>query len=347
MEKHNYGAEIVRAYLRSAEILGIEQYKGLAIAKLATQESGLEHLVLSDALGEGLMIKESNDVGKLYVKNKTGERVLGIAGEYVVGGKQNRALKRTVYLGPGFEGYVPVHCVEQGRWYFASRDRGHRAHELNVCDELLRIWPGPQIPREHVPISDPELLCDGGIVPGSIKYASSQQEVWLGVDSSLISHNIDSETSNIEDVFKEKRGVLDEYIEHFSVDEKQTGIIAVFSHDNKKFFALDLFSRHSDLGSYHNKLIESCAIEASISAKEINVDVTELEKFLQELVLCEFHEREAVDLGYELTTSRESRAEGSALLHCGQPVYLSFRIHELESKNRGGEKRYRTRIIRF
>ncbi len=343
MEKHNHKAEIVRAYLRSVEIIDIEQYKGLAVAKLATQESRLEHLVLADALGKGLVIEESNDVGKLYTRNKTGERVLGIAGEYVVGGKQNRALKRTVYLRPGFEGYVPVHCVEQGRWHFTSRDSGHRAHRP---DAGFRGWhcPRPTIPPERIPLPNPRLFYNTGIVPGSIKYASSQHDAWCGVDSSLINHNIDSETSNIEDVFKEKRDLLDEYIEHFSVDEEQTGIIVVFRHDNKKLLALDLFSRYSDLDSYHNKLIESYAIEASISAKEIDVNVTELKKFLQELASCEFQERETVDLGHELIVM--SRVEGSALVYRDQPVYLSFRTRGVDN-NSDKERTYRTRITRF
>ena len=50
--------ENIKEQLENVEIGKIQKYKNLAIAPILGSDSGLEHLALSDALEEGLVITE-------------------------------------------------------------------------------------------------------------------------------------------------------------------------------------------------------------------------------------------------------------------------------------------------
>jgi hypothetical protein len=68
--------------------------------------------------GSGVLISEqaSAEVPTLVAHNPTNQPVLLVAGETVIGGRQNRVLNVSVVLPANSEVLVPVSCVEQGRW---------------------------------------------------------------------------------------------------------------------------------------------------------------------------------------------------------------------------------------
>jgi hypothetical protein len=62
----------------------------------------------------------SGSVNALEVENRGDRPVLLLAGELLLGGKQDRIIGRSLVLAPRSRERVPVFCVEQGRWNGAT-----------------------------------------------------------------------------------------------------------------------------------------------------------------------------------------------------------------------------------
>jgi ARG/rhodanese/phosphatase superfamily protein len=82
--------------------------------------AGEDHLTLDEALArKQLAIEEtgaSGSVNALEIENQGGQPVMLVAGELLVGGKQDRIVARSLVLAPRSKARVPVFCVEHGRW---------------------------------------------------------------------------------------------------------------------------------------------------------------------------------------------------------------------------------------
>ncbi len=95
----------------------------------------------SDALKQHkIVIKENTadggaDVSTLFVKNKSKDNVLLMSGEMIQGGKQDRAIGKTTIIPAGRnKNYVPVFCIEKGRW----DDKAKRFRHAGTADVGVR-----------------------------------------------------------------------------------------------------------------------------------------------------------------------------------------------------------------
>ncbi len=61
-------------------------------------------------------VSESGDVNNLRIKNTSDKPLFLLAGEVIIGGKQDRIIGKTLVVMAGERTTVPVFCVEQGRW---------------------------------------------------------------------------------------------------------------------------------------------------------------------------------------------------------------------------------------
>jgi ARG/rhodanese/phosphatase superfamily protein len=89
------------------------------------QAPALDVVTLDEARKSGALLITERDqatVPELVVENRGKIHVLLLAGEILVGGKQNRVLREDILL-PPLSGARPigVYCVEQGRWNEALR----------------------------------------------------------------------------------------------------------------------------------------------------------------------------------------------------------------------------------
>ncbi|MEP7317138.1 MAG: DUF6569 family protein [Panacibacter sp.] len=108
------------------------------------------------ALREGkISVKETNtpggdDVGLLEVKNHSKKNILVNSGEIVAGGMQDRAFATTTIIPPSSdENYLPVFCIEKGRWgkkikmrsfrYAGSVDAALR-RQIDVTQKQNKVW---------------------------------------------------------------------------------------------------------------------------------------------------------------------------------------------------------------
>jgi hypothetical protein len=82
------------------------------------------YLSLDDALAERFLevteISDGGEVPNLKLVNHGPAPILILAGEELIGAKQNRVVNATFLIQDNFSITIPVSCVEQGRWSYRS-----------------------------------------------------------------------------------------------------------------------------------------------------------------------------------------------------------------------------------
>jgi hypothetical protein len=144
---------------------------GLAVLWLQPKEpataSPLEVTTLDEARARGTLTvieRAQASVPELVAENRGKTHVLLLAGEILVGGKQNRVLREDLLLPPrSGPRNISVYCVEQGRWNeghkeFESRSSvvqpSVRSQVLGLAEQS-RIWSGVAIASRQLRASSP------------------------------------------------------------------------------------------------------------------------------------------------------------------------------------------------
>ncbi|HID29973.1 MAG TPA: hypothetical protein EYP19_08210 [Desulfobacterales bacterium] len=99
-------------------------YNGLTVFPISLRRDldRARYLALDEAIRSGnLEVQETGVVSQVIMVNRSRMSVFGMAGEVLIGGKQNRTLREDTLLYPGRRATVPVYCVEKGRWAGARK----------------------------------------------------------------------------------------------------------------------------------------------------------------------------------------------------------------------------------
>ncbi len=144
-------------------------HAGVLVFWLHAQEAPppLEVVTLDEARARGVLViteREQASVPELLVDNRGKLHVLLLAGEILVGGKQNRVLKEDILL-PPLSGprNIAVYCVERGRWNEGRKDFESRSSfaQRDVRAHLLRrsaqndVWSAIGRATAHAQASSP------------------------------------------------------------------------------------------------------------------------------------------------------------------------------------------------
>ena len=129
--------------------------------------AALEVLTLDEARARGALTvveRAQASVPDLIAENRGKAHVLLLAGEILIGGKQNRVLREDLLL-PPLSGprNVSVYCVEQGRWNEGRKDFESRSSVVqpSVRSEVLRkaeqgrIWSGVAAASRNLQAASP------------------------------------------------------------------------------------------------------------------------------------------------------------------------------------------------
>ena len=116
---------VIKNYLEQLKVGRKQSYKNLALYPILSKySSGLEYLLLDEALSENLMeiveLDSDGSVPELKVVNKSPKMILILDGEELVGAKQNRIVNTTILVQRNSTLVIPVSCVEHGRWSYDS-----------------------------------------------------------------------------------------------------------------------------------------------------------------------------------------------------------------------------------
>lgn len=112
----------------SAKMLDPIQVESLTLTPIVSTDAKPKDdklLVLDEAMGKKLVriheVKDE-DVNNLTLTNKADQPLFLLAGEVIIGGKQDRIIGKNTIIPPKKTLTVPVFCVEHGRWDNSSKE---------------------------------------------------------------------------------------------------------------------------------------------------------------------------------------------------------------------------------
>jgi hypothetical protein len=187
------------------------------------------------------------EVNSLWVINKSGKKLMLLAGEMVVGGQQDRILQKDGLVPPTKKAVnLDVFCVEHGRWTPKTAQFG-----------------APKAAAKSAPmggIADPS-------VRGRAQASRDQGQVWAEVDRSLAKNNTTNGTQTYQENLRSAavQGNVDQYVNAINGKfplKKAVGAVVVV---NGEIVWMDRFANNQTLRKYWPKLIRSYALEGSSS----------------------------------------------------------------------------------
>jgi hypothetical protein len=247
-------------------------------------------------------VSQQGSVSDLRFVNSGDRPVLLIDGEELVGSKQNRILNVSILVPAKATTIIPVSCVEQGRWTY-------RSAQFSAAPRI-QYSSGRAEKAEHVSNS---LLSVG-------TRESDQHAIWKNIAEKSVRFDAFSTTAAMSEIYEQKRGSVDRFIEHFSVADRQLG--AVFAI-NGKVVGVDVFDSPKTLAKLLPKLVRSYALDAldPVSSGTTLTSRESADRFMATLLAAETAEYEAVGLGNDVRLT-SSNLVGGALVVEDRLVHL-------------------------
>lgn len=247
----------------------------LSVVQFVTaQKNCLEYLSLKEAISNNrIILKEKDegaDVNNLIVINRSNKPIFLMDGDILEGAKQNRVLNSSVLLAPNSEINLPVSCVEQGRW--------------NVISEKFTSadYTAPSKMRSNKERTVRNNLNEEGF------YFADQGRVWGDVSDYHSTNKVYSKSSNLSDMYKQYKGVIDKIVAKFKFNMGSNGF-GVFVKNN--LLCLDVFNRSDVTGEYFGKIIKGALFEV-VNLKDVENKITQTE--------AEYKTRDVIDTIDEL-----------------------------------------------
>lgn len=277
------------------------QYQNLTIFPIfANPESQFEYLTLEQGIKQDYVeIKElgSGQVNTVRVKNKSRHYIFGLAGELIIGAKQDRMLKEDILL-PPFSKWleIPVYCTEHGRWTEQTQKFQSR---------------GIMMP---------------GKLRGKAMKTESQAEVWAGVDEVHADLAVAPKTRAFKEVY-ESPNIQEKsqpYLkELLPIPRKTKNIIGVVVAVGDEIICADLFANHSLFDRMWEKLLRSYVIDALAKLTSDGISLDEAVNFLNSITDGNFTNLATPGAG-KLVRMNTNISSGSALLFRSDVVHLDL-----------------------
>jgi hypothetical protein len=232
--------------LRTLDVVAPRTVNGLQVFGLRSPDgNGLDYATLDDALADGTFevteVSESGSVPTLKVSNRADRMVFLMAGEQLIGSKQNRVLNASIMVAAHTDLPIPVSCVEAGRWAYRSRtfaSGGSSSHSY------LRAQMSKQVTHSYRAAGRP---------------ASDQGEVWREVDRKLAKMGSHSNSLALHQAYEDHQVRLSDVLGQLTVPEGCCGAVFAFGG---RITGVDLFDKPATLVKLWPKLIRAYAIDA-------------------------------------------------------------------------------------
>jgi hypothetical protein len=215
------------------------------------------YLTLDDALATGQLevneVSAGGAVPALEVTNKSDLLTFLMAGEQLAGGKQNRVLNASILVPARSKLPIPVSCVERGRWAYRSAhfdSSGSSSHS-----KLRRLMHG------HATASYRSLG----------RPVSKQGEVWQEVDRKLTETGSCSDTSLLEQAYRDTAADTAALMATLKLPEGASGVVFAYGG---RIVGFDLFDQPATLAKLWPKLLRAYALDARVEARPGVVPVT-------------------------------------------------------------------------
>lgn len=268
--------------------------------------SQLDYLTIDQALAGGRFeIKEVSEAGSvptLLVNNETGGLVLLMAGEHLVGAKQDRVANASIMIATGSGLRVPVSCVEQGRW-------GYRSHRFSSSGS-----------SSHGHLRKMMLFqaTEGYRLSG--RPTTSQHEVWSEVRRKLGKLGSLSPSSALHQAYRDHEGSLRKMLEPVRVPPDCNGVVFAFGG---RIAGADIFDKPSVLQRLLPKIVRAYALDALEEEQDGQVDVASVESWFRSAPSAGFERYDSPGLGDDVRFESPELI-GAALLVEECPVHVEL-----------------------
>jgi hypothetical protein len=277
------------------------RYQNLIIFPITTNtKSGSAFLTLEQGINQGFLeIREldKSQVNSVRVKNKSRHYIFGLAGELIIGAKQDRMLKEDVLIPPYSKWLnIPVFCTEHGRW------------------------------AEHTKTFESKGMMATGMLRAKASKTESQDEVWSDVDGIQAGLGIAAPTRAFKEVY-EASDVKDKskpYLkELLPMPRKTKNTIGVIVGVGDEIICADLFANHSLFKRMWEKLLRSYIIDALSKPKTDGISMNQARTFLNSIKSANFSRRSTPGAG-RLLRINSYTCSGSALIFEDDVVHLDL-----------------------
>ena len=203
-------------------------------------------------------------VNELALVNRSGKKLLLLAGEVVVGGKQDRIVQEDRVIPPvSVPVALSVFCVEHGRWtpraasYSSSSGGGSASARREAPMEAAAPDDGQTKFSSLGAVAHPKLR-------GAAQDKKAQGEVWKEVSENNARLGTANTTDTYQEVYASKKVVaqVDDYVRALEREVLQPGVVGVVVARNGKPVWADVFASQRLFASYWPKLLKSYVVDA-------------------------------------------------------------------------------------
>lgn len=248
------------------------------------------------------------EVNSLWIINKSGKKLMLLAGEMVVGGQQDRILQKDGLIPPTRQAVnLDVFCVEHGRW----TPKTERFGAPVAASKGLPAMGG---------IADPR-------VRGRAQASRDQGQVWAEVDNSLKKNQTVNDSQTYQANFSSGRvqANVDQYVNAINAKFPTKRAVGAVVSVNGRIIWMDRFASNTTFRKYWGKLLRSYALEGSSA---INEPATKQAPATYE---------DALRYAGNLPEGTASRFEGEEkvwrLLRREDPLHVRFELQDMTSGN--------------
>lgn len=291
-------------------LLDSQVYDNMTVIPLTMPESNIDLMSLEKGLELGLVkITESNEAGmvnEVKVINNAVTSLLILDGEQIIGSKQNRIANATIIISAKSEKVIPVSCTEAGRWSYNSKKFHYSNH---MASSRVRRDKSTSVLKS---------------LRENNTFQSDQNEVWNNI--SIVSNElrVQSNTSALEDTYKERSNDIEKYKKAFKIQEKQNGLIVYI---NGQLVGCEILYNSPKYREYHEKIVESYILDAlARNDEEYANNIEDTEFFLDRIKYYDYETYASVDLGVDYRMNN-GNITGSAMVYEDNLINASFFIN--------------------
>jgi hypothetical protein len=214
----------------------------------------------SAAVQQSVSYSSGASVNELALVNRSGKKLLLLAGEVVVGGKQDRIVQEDRVIPPvSVPVALNVFCVEHGRW--TPRNTSYSSGG----SASARRSPAP---AEAADDSPPKFDSLGAVAHPKLRGAAQdkkeQSAVWDEVRANNSKLGTSNGTDTYQEVYANKRvaGQVEDYVRALEREVLQPGVVGVVVARNGRAVWADVFANGRIFASYWPKLLKSYVVDA-------------------------------------------------------------------------------------
>lgn len=191
-------------------------------------------------------------VNELALVNRSGKKLMLLAGEVIVGGKQDRIVQEDRVIPPvSVPVALSVFCVEHGRWTPRTTSYGGGRTAAPV------VANAPEKFDSLGAVAHPKLRA-------ASQDRKEQSAVWDEVSKNNEKLGTKTGTDTYQEVYANKKvaGQLDDYVRTLEREVLQPGVVGVVVARNGKPVWADVFASQRLFASYWPKLLKSYVVDA-------------------------------------------------------------------------------------